>query len=318
VSAGTAVDAAGQTRAHPNRVWLYSLIGLMQAFWTANFLIGKIVVREFPPFIAAGLRVSIAALGMLPLYWWRVRGREQWSSSDLPRLVTLGIIGIAINQVAFIAGLGRTSVAHSSIIIGITPVWVLLLAGARGLERITRRKLAGLLAAFTGVAILGLERQAGSGPTLAGDLLTLAAAFAFAFFTVLSKEVAHRHDPFTVNTIVFGSGAVALLPALLWQGSSFSFGKVSVAAWLSLLYMGLFPSLVCYLIFYYALHYVPASRLAMLAYLQPVAATTLGVLLLGERVTLPLVLGGAVILGGVYIAERGRWSALRREPRADP
>ena len=70
---------------------------------------------------------------------------------------------------------------------------------------------------------------------------------------MLGKEITRqRRDPFSVNLIVFGSGAFALTPVAAWEAWSFPFARVSTAAWLSVLYMALFPSLVCYLIFYYA------------------------------------------------------------------
>ena len=68
--------------------------------------------------------------------------------------------------------------------------------------------------------------------------------------------------------------------------------------------MALFPSVICYLIYYYALTYIPASRVAAFNYLQPVLATLMAVIALGERVTWPLVAGGAVIFSGVYLTER--------------
>jgi drug/metabolite transporter (DMT)-like permease len=279
----------------------------MQFFWTANFLIGKVALREFPAPLAAGLRVFVALACMAPLYWWKVHGQGHWTRQDLPMLFLLGFIGVGLNQSLFIVGLSRTSVSHSAIMISMTPIWVLVLAALRRLERITPRRVGGLAAAFSGAVLLALEksRNSGPGPTLAGDVATLLAGLAFALYTVLGKEVNHRYGVFTVNTFLFGVGSVVLLPAVLWQGWSFPFQHISTTGWLSLVYMGVFPSFVCYLIFYHALGYVPASRLTMLAYVQPVAATVLGVLLLGEPVTVSLVTGGAAILGGVYLAERG-------------
>ncbi len=297
----------GVSHPHPKPWLLYTLIGLMQFFWTANFLIGKAALREFPAPLAAGLRVFVAFGCLLPLYWWKAHGREQWTSRDLPRLLLLGVVAVGINQGLFLVGLSRTSVAHSSIMISMTPVWVLLLSALRGLERITAGKVAGLATAFCGAVLLAFERKtsAGPGPTLAGDVITLMAALAFAVYTVLGKEITHRHGVLTVNAFLFGSGSLVLLPATLWHMRSFAFAQVSAAGWLALIYMGVFPSFVCYLIFYHALGYVAASRLAMIAYVQPVSATLFGVLLLGERVTTPLLAGGAAILAGVYLAERG-------------
>ncbi|HYM13013.1 MAG TPA: DMT family transporter [Bryobacterales bacterium] len=305
------VAAAGVSRSHHNPPLLYTLVGLMTLFWSANFFIGKIALREFPGPLAASLRLLIAALGMLPIYFWKTGGQRRWSWRDAPTLVFLGFVGVAINQFCFIVGLSKTSVAHSSLIIGMTPIWVLLIAVARGLERMTPQKLGGMLIAFAGVAVLSMEKPPagsppGDGPTLAGDLITFVGASAFAFYTVLGKEVNHRFGSVTVNTFLFGSGALILSPVMLLQGWSFPFARVSAAGWLSLLYMGIFPSLVCYLIFYYALGYVAASRLSALSYLQPVAATALAAVFLGERISALLLAGGAVIFTGVYLTERGR------------
>src|SRR5262249_53794784 len=127
-------------RGHPNRALLYTLIGLMQLFWSANFLIGKIALRHFPAPLVAGLRITIAAAAILPFYWWKVHGRGHWTRRDLPTLLMLGLIGVTINQFFFTLGLSKTSVAHSALIIGMTPISVLLIGAARGLERITPRK----------------------------------------------------------------------------------------------------------------------------------------------------------------------------------
>ncbi|MBI3666486.1 MAG: EamA family transporter [Acidobacteria bacterium] len=298
---------AGAARAHPHRASLYTLIGLMQFFWAANFLIAKIALRELPALLVAGLRMQLAALCILPLYAWKAR--RECTRRDLPMLLLLGVVGAGINQVFFIWGLSKTSVAHSAIIIGMTPIWVLLLASARGLERITLRKLAGILLALAGVAVLSQERSVGarfgSAPTLAGDLLTLVAGAAFALYTVMGKEVNHRYGSLTVNTFLFGSGALFLTPIVIWQGRSFPFGGVSPAGWLALAYTAVFAALIAYLIFYYALGFVSPTRLSTLSYLQPVAVTLSGVLLLGEQLTAPLVAGGATILAGVYLTQRG-------------
>ena len=295
----------GDSPRHPNPWLLYTLIGWMQFFWTANFLVAKVALREFPAPLVAGLRILVAFACALPFYWWKVHGRDQWTRRDLPMLLLLGVIGIGLNQGLFIIGLSRTSVAHSAIMISMSPVWVLLFSAARGVERITVRKIAGLAAALGGVVLLALEhgKAGGPRPSLAGDILTLLASVAFAFYSVLGKHVNHRYSAFTVNAFLFGAGSLFLFPLVLWKGWSFDFGQVSALGWLSMLYMGVFPSFVCYLIFYHALGYVAASRLTMLAYVQPVAATLFGVLLLGEHITVTLVTGGVAILTGVYLTE---------------
>jgi drug/metabolite transporter (DMT)-like permease len=287
---------------------LYVLLALMVFFWSANFVVAKWVLREFPPLLLSGLRVAIAGAVITPVYWWQARraAGDVWGKRDLPVLLYLGLFGVALNQLFFVLGVSLTSVAHSAFIIAMSPILVLLIAAAMRLERITKRKIAGMALAVSGVAILNAFPPAhGPKPSLTGDVFIFLAGLTFALFTVMGKRAAQRHNPVTVTSFAYVGGAIALAPFTLWQGSRFAFERVSAAGWAGLVYMAVFPSLICYLIYYYALRRTSASRVASLAYLQPVVATTLAVALLGEHVTLPLMLGGAVIFSGVYLTERG-------------
>lgn len=292
--------------------FLYSLITVMVLLWSGNFIIGKVALREFPPLLLSGLRVGLAGVMISPVYWWNKRNRSEatrWTSEDLPILIYLGVFGVALNQLFFVYGLNRTSVAHSAMIIALTPILVLLIAAIVKQEQMTARKMAGMALAVAGVAILNAfpDPAAGqsSAPTLLGDLFTFLAGLTFALFTVIGKRTSVRLDAVTVNTFAYAGGTLALAPITIWQGTHFSFEHVTIQAWASLIYMALFPSVVCYLIYYYALKYIPASRVSAFSYLQPVVATVMAVTLLGEHVTIPLVAGGSVIFAGVCLTETG-------------
>ncbi|HBY61384.1 MAG TPA: hypothetical protein DEH78_16300, partial [Solibacterales bacterium] len=124
----------------PSTLELYSLIALMVLVWALNFIIGKYALRDFDPLLLACLRTTVAGLLILPLYLSKTRGRKRsWSRADVPVLVLLGVLGVFLNQLFFVFGLQRTSVAHAAIVIGLTPVIVLSLAAVRGLERFTFR-----------------------------------------------------------------------------------------------------------------------------------------------------------------------------------
>jgi drug/metabolite transporter (DMT)-like permease len=286
---------------------LYALIFLMVAFWSGNYIAGKIALREFPPLLLAGLRIGLAGVMVLPVYAWeRRKKRANWTRRDVPLLMGLGIVGVTLNQLFFIVGLSRTSVAHSSLIIGLTPIQVLILARWRGLERITAQKAVGMAIALAGVAVLKVfDPRAGGGATWLGDFFTFLTGLCFAIFTVFGKEVTDRHSSVTVNTFAYVGGALMLAPLTIWEASRRPLTQISVAAWLAVIYMALFASLLAYLIYYYALTQVAASRVAAFSYLQPVFATVMGVVILNETVSLPVILGGGVILAGVYLTERG-------------
>ena len=97
-----------------------------------------------------------------------------------------------------------------------------------------------------------------------------------------------------------------MAPVTIWQAARFPLAAVPWSAWAAVFYMALGPSVVCYLIYYYALGHMEASRLAAFNYLLPPMATLLGIWTLGEQITLWTVLAASVIFGGIYLAERAR------------
>jgi drug/metabolite transporter (DMT)-like permease len=314
-------EGVGRGPGGPSHTLLYTLIALMVFFWSANYIIGKIALREFPALLLAGLRICLAGLFILPAYivqggagnpaCSRLSSRllaPGLETRDFPILFSLGVFGVTLNQVFFVVGLSRTSVVHAVLIVATTPILVLAIAAIIKQEQITVRKATGMLIALVGVAILNAlpaSTAPGASPTLIGDAFVLLSALTFAMFTVLGKKARLRHSSVTVNAFAYVGGALALAPLVAWQGRTFSYGLVSTLGWSSLIYMALFPSVISYLIYGYALGHISASRVSAFSYLQPVIATALATVTLGERVTLPLVAGGAVIFSGVYLTERG-------------
>ncbi len=296
-------DGAKSTPSH----WrLYSLIGLMTFLWAVNFVVAKFVLREVPAVIAAGFRTSLAGLLMWPIYLWerRTKGAASWAMSDVPMLMLLGVFGVTLNQLFFVMGIGRTSVAHAAIVIGMTPILVLVIASAIGQESISVTKLIGMALALAGVITLHFSSSKGAGTSIGGDSLIFLASLTFALFTVMGKRVANNFGSITVNTFAYVGGGLLLLPLTLWQASGFAFQKVSWTAWLSIAYMAAFPSVLCYLIYYYALTHIPASRVSAFSYLQPLLATVIAIPFLGENPTTSLAMGGSLVLAGVFVAER--------------
>jgi len=287
---------------------LYALILLMTLIWGANYVVAKTALHHFPALLIGPLRAALAAALLMPAYAaarWRAPRQEAWTARELALLGLLGVFGITLNQVFFILGMARTSVAHAALLIATTPLQVMALAALRGQERISVRKAAGMLTAVAGVGVLHVGDAGGRGASLAGDALVFLAAFCFSLYTVFSKEITRRHDSLTVNALGYVAGALAGAPLLVHESLGFDYTGVAPAGWLALAYMTLLASILCYLIFYYALDQMPASRLAAFSYLQPVIAAATGFVFLHEPVTLPVAAGGALVLGGVWVTGRG-------------
>jgi drug/metabolite transporter (DMT)-like permease len=277
----------------------------MLLFWSLNYIIGKVALREFPAVLLTCIRTTFAGAFILPIYLWRERGKHRaWTGRELGGLLMLGIFGVVANQFFFVVGLASTSVVHASIVVTLMPILVLLLAAFLGQERITARKVLGMVIAATGVGVLQLEKGGGSGATLLGDFIVFLSDVSLAIFTVRSKQLMKRYGSLTINSVAYIGGALALAPFTVWLGWRYGLARASAGAWWSVAYMALFSSVLAYLIYNYALTYMPASRASAASYLQPLGATLLAVVLLGESLTTALAIGGILVLTGVFVTER--------------
>ncbi len=287
---------------------LYGLILLMVMCWSGNYIAAKIVFREIPSLPAMVLRTIVSATLMIPIFALRkTKPVGSWGWRETGILVTLGIFGMTLNQFFWTLGVARTTVVHSSMIMATTPVWVLLMAGVARLERITLPKIGGMAIAMAGVAMLQMfkPRAASSRtPTLPGDFLVLLCAVTFAAMTTFGKRYKPESGPIAVNAVGYVGGVLLLLPLLWTTAGAMNFARVTFAAWAGVFYMGAISSVTGYLIYYYALARMPASRIAAFQYLQPVFASLMAVAILGEELTGAALAAGGVIFAGVYVTER--------------
>jgi drug/metabolite transporter (DMT)-like permease len=308
----------------PSRTSITISIALLIAIWAINFLVVKIGLRYLPSLAFASFRIVAASFFMITLAPLCRRlpmfGRQPGSPLATPHspqlqdywtYFYLGFFGVSINQFCFTLGLRYTNVTHSSIIVGMAPIYTLTLAVLLRLEQPTWRKAIGMAIAFTGVAILasstGFARRS---PTLLGDAITMTGSLGFAMYVVLGKRVAHKYDALTMTTWNFLFGGLLLLPLAIRQAISthllHEWRAIPWQAWACVFYTGLFSSTIAYLLYFWLLRYLEASQLASFSYLLPVTASALSILFLGERGSWLELLGGILALLGVYWIESTR------------
>jgi drug/metabolite transporter (DMT)-like permease len=272
--------------------------------WSLNFIIGKITLRHIDVFTLTPFRIILAGLILLLVYF-TTPGRKRFHRQDFWTFFALGLFGVAMNQGFFTLGLNYTTAGHSSLIIAVSPILVLLIAWAMNQEALTAPKMLGMVVSFVGVTLLateqGLHLRSGN---LLGDLITVGGDIGFAIYAVVGKKVAKRYDSLSMNTFNTLAASILLLPLAIRQGARLDWGAVGWVGWAGMFYMAAFSSVVGYLIFYWALRYMAASRLSAFSYIQPVVVNILGIALLGEHLTARLLAGGALILFGVYVTER--------------
>jgi drug/metabolite transporter (DMT)-like permease len=299
-------DASKQDSNRPSSFILAFSLAAMLAMWSFNYVAGKIALRHIDGITLAAFRIEIAALIFLPIYFFR-RNRPAMNAQDVWTLSYLGLL-LCANQVFFTIGLAHTTSGHSSMILAIGPIIVLLLARAMRLEALTTAKILGMVIAFTGATILAVENgfDLRGSPTLTGDLLTLFGTTSFSLYVVLGKKVASKYDSVSMNAVNAFAGAVALLPLAIVRGVHLDWSRVGWAGWSGMFYMAAISSVAAYTLFYWALRYMEASRVAAVNYFQPIGAILVAAAFLGEIPTRHLLLGGILIMAGVYLAERAK------------
>jgi drug/metabolite transporter (DMT)-like permease len=290
----------------PSRLTLAFWLLMMLVLWSGNYVAGKIALRTFDPVTLTCLRLQLAAFIMLVIYFSR-RERQPLKLADAWPFLYLGFLGVVVNQGLFTVGLNYTTSNHSAVIIAVGPIIILLLARALKLEALTTAKVVGMAISFVGVYLL--ETESGSpahSPFLFGDLITFGGVIGFSAYAVLGKRVAAQYDAIAMNTFNCVAAALLLLAITIRQSIHLDWHHVTLSGWLGMIYMAAGSSVGAYTIFYWVLRYMTASRVGAVSYFQPIVVILLSMAFLGERPSRMLLEGTALVLVGVFLAERGR------------
>jgi O-acetylserine/cysteine efflux transporter len=290
----------------PSKLTLLFWLFVMLMLWSFNYIAGKIALRTLDPITLACFRLELAALVMLPIYFAQPN-RAPLRLRDIWPFAYLGFSGVIVNQGLFTVGLNFTTSDHSAVIIAIGPIIILFLARALNLEAFTVGKIVGMAISFAGVYLLETEHGSpANSPYLVGDLITLGGVMGFAAYAVLGKRVAAQYDAISMNTFNCVAAAVMLLPLTVRQAFHLNWHGVALSGWLGMIYMAVGSSVAAYTIMYWALRYMTASRVGAMSYFQPVVVILLSIAFLGEHPTRNLLEGTALVLVGVFLAERGK------------
>jgi drug/metabolite transporter (DMT)-like permease len=286
---------------------LQVLLASMVAIWCGNFIALKVCLRVLSPVGVTAFRVVAAALLLffIQRYSPDRYAFDKLGKSDYWLFLKLAFVGLLMNQVLFISGLKFTTVAHSALVVTFGPLFTLLFAWQRGQEKLTSTSLFGMALSICGIFFLNLDKNLNIQTAyLVGDLLTLGGSVAFAYYTVMSKNVAAKYGAVSATAFTYIAGACVFLPVGLPALVTLPWLQLPWGELAAFFYVAVLASVLAPLIFYYALRYMSASRLAALTYLQPVVTTISSVLILSEKLTLNFLLGAGVVLTGILLTQR--------------
>ena len=197
--------------------------------------------------------------------------------------------------------------SNVSLIVCTAPVWTALLLGLLDRrERISRRQIAGSAVALAGVVLVVLNGRFVLRLSPEGDLLALAAALSWMCYSLLIKRIGTRYPALIITRKVFFYGMLTILPVFLVSPPRFDAATLArPAVWGNLLFLGLVASMLCYLVWNIVMRRLGAVRTTVYVYLNPLTTMCTAALFIGERITPAAMAGAALILLGMWQAERG-------------
>lgn len=269
--------------------------------WGSTYLFIKLGVEVMPPYLLGGLRFSIA--GVILLAACALTGRRLPRGRALAGTVLVGLLLLAVGNGFLNISETMIDSGLAALLVAATPLWMTLLAMlGKGGERLAPLGWVGLAVAFAGVAILVRPDAAGS---WMGVGAVLVASLAWAVGSVYARRRLRGVDPFAASAVETAAAGPTMLAVhlLLERNAPIEWGG---QAWLAVGYLAVMGSLVGYTAFVYINTHMTSSKVGTYAYVNPVVAVLLGWWFLDEPVTWRLIVGGAVILGGLVLLYAAR------------
>ena len=286
------------------RGWNVALYALLCVIWGSTWLVIKVGYGGLGPFNVAALRFFLAGAllaALVPILGARwPRGRVEWTLVAVEGVVLFGADYGLIYWAELTLDSGLAAILFATLPLITVGFAHLYIPG----DRLTPRKLAGTLLAFVGVAVLFGDHIRIDPGQAAPMLAVVASAVCAAIAGVAAKRHGGALHPASLNAPAMFVGAVVLTAASLLAGDGFAIPRAP-ATWGAIAYLAVAGSVVTFLIYFTLLKTWSLTSLSFISVFTPAVAVLLGVLLLGERLTLPAIAGSALILAGVVVALTG-------------
>ncbi|MDP9044292.1 MAG: DMT family transporter [Pseudomonadota bacterium] len=271
--------------------------------------LSKILVGVFPVFLLALLRFGIAAAAMAG-WLRRPAGEPRLTAAQQGLLFLESFFGNFLFSVCMLFGVSLSSALAAGVIMAGIPAAVALLSRLLLAERIPVRTVVGIACAVGGIGLMALAKHpGGQGGSLLGDSLLVCAVLCEAVYVVIGKKLSGPIGPKRISALINLWGLALVTPLGIWQALTFDFARVAAPSWSLLVFYAIAASVVTVWLWMTGLQQVPASRAGVFTVLLPISAAAVGVVFLGERVSLMQATAFALALAGVVLAT---WPARRR------
>lgn len=283
-------------------------LALVCFLWGTTWLASKKGVQHMPALQMAGIRQIIAGLCYVIFFLWKgmrfPKGKE-W----IPILV-LSFLNFVLSNGLSTWGVQYISAGLGSIMGAIFPLWLVVIGLFSSSEKIPGKAITGLLLGFAGVCIIFSDHLDDflDARFLRGIILSLIATWTWAFGTLYTKSQAANFNPYFslgLQMLISGIGLSIFTQAATIPGiHAIPFSQIPWQSWAAIAYLVIFGSIIAFAAYLYALQNLPTEQASIYAYVNPVVAVLLGWIILHEKVTPFIAIGGAVTLLGVFLVNK--------------
>ncbi len=272
---------------------LWGMIGLFVTF---------LYEAGFSPTQVVSIRAISASIFLLFFVFWKKREAIKIKLSDSKYFVGTGVISIVFFNWCMFEAIKETSISVSSVLLYTAPAFVMIFSRFFFKELFTIRKILALIITFIGcILVIGLFQNTNESVTIYGLLVGLGSGFFYALYSIFGKFALIKYSSVTVTTYTFVFAAIAITPfSGLWHvGTIFT----NLEVWLSIIGLGLFSTLLAFLLYTKGLESVESGRASILATVEPVVATLIGFLVFQEKLSVGQYIGIIAVIMAVFIVQ---------------
>lgn len=275
--------------------------------WGASFIATKIAVGQISPISVVWIRFAIG----IPILFAAVLMRKQFAfpkGTEWLYFSLLGFLGIAFHQWLQSNGLQTSEATTTAWIVATTPAFLSILGWLVLKEKLTLIQTSGIILAMVGVIVVvskGDFTSLSIGKFGApGDVLILISSVNWAVFSILSRRGLKDHPSTRMTFWVMTIGWLITSVAFIGQGRYTELPQLDARGWWSLIYLGIFTTGLAYIAWFDVLSQLPAAQSGAFLFLEPPSSMIVAAIILNEQVTIASIIGGAVILVGVWLVNR--------------
>ncbi len=287
------------------------------AFWGGTFISGRVLAQAMPHLTISALRFIIAFMILMAIAWRFEGGLPKLNRRQLAVTIGLGLTGVFAYNIFFLAALERIPAGKTALIVSLSPILTALIVAFILREKLGVKRWTGIFMALVGVSIIVTQGQLLNGWEAIsqtfelGEGFMLLAVCSWVAYTITSRFALKGLSPIAATTYATLFGALLLSVAALFEIPQLTSSMFNLTNMGAILYLGVFGTAVAFIWFSEGVKTIGPARTVVFTNLVPVFGVIFGALILSEPILPSMLLGGIIVVTGVFLTNHTRRLAIQ-------